>query len=62
MPRYIEEIENEPFVANDGGRWFIMQNIDHCDADDNYGMSTEYRGNVHGYDTRAEAEAALASL
>ena len=55
-------MESELFVANDGGRWFVMQNIDHEDAEGNWGMSTEYKGNPWGYDTKDEAERALAGL
>lgn len=55
-------MENEMFVANDGGKWFVMQNIDHEDAEGNWGCSTEYKGNPWGYDTQEAAEAALATL
>lgn len=55
-------MENELFVANDGGRWFIMQNHDTEDAEGYMGMWTEYKGNQWGYDTREEAERAMAEL
>lgn len=57
--RDLEFIEGPMFVANDGGRWFVMQNIDHCDSAGNWGMSTEYCCDPHGYDTEAQAEAAM---
>lgn len=49
----------DAFVANDGGRWFVMQNHDYQDRDGNMGMSTEYLSDPNGYDTE---EAALAAL
>lgn len=52
-------MENEMFVANDGGRWFVMQNVDHQDAEGYWGMSTEYKCDANGYDTQAQAETAL---
>lgn len=55
-------MENEPFVANDGGRWFVMLNHDTEDAEGYRGMWTEYVADPHGYDTREQAEAACASL
>lgn len=50
---------SDAFVANDGGRWFVMQNHDYMDADCHYGMSTEYLADQNGYATEAEALAAL---
>ena len=35
---------SDPFVMNDGGRWFVAQNHDYEDRDGNMGMSTEYVG------------------
>lgn len=55
-------MENDPFVANDGGRWFVMLNVDHQDADGYWGMSTEYLADPHGYVSEAEAQAALDGL
>jgi hypothetical protein len=52
----------DEFVANDGGRWFVMQNHDYVDGDGNYGMTTEYVANADGYDTEAAALEALARL
>lgn len=52
-------MDNEPFVANDGGRWFIMLNVDHQDAEGYWGMSTEYLMNPNGYDSEDEANDAL---
>lgn len=59
MTNFTETYENEPFVANDGGRWFVMLNIDYCDVEGNWGMRTEYLCDPHGYDTKALAAAAL---
>jgi hypothetical protein len=50
----------ERFIAKDGDRWFIMQNFDYEDRDGYAGMSTEYLGNPHGYETEEAAEKALA--
>lgn len=55
-------MDNEMFIANDGGRWFIFQNHDHEDAEGNWGCSTEIKGNQWGYDTEEQAEGALAEL
>ncbi len=55
-------MDNEAFVANDGGRWFVMRNVDHCDDEGNWGMRTDYLCDANGYDTEEAAEAALAAL
>lgn len=51
--------ESDPFVANDGGRWFVMQNVDYKDGDGNMGATTTYLCDPHGYDTQEAAEAAM---
>ena len=56
---YADVIENPPFVALDGGRWFVMQNIDYCDAEGNWGMTTAYLGNPWGYEYQDHAFKAL---
>jgi hypothetical protein len=53
---------SDPFVANDGGRWFVMQNIDTEDAEGYPGMRTEYLADANGYDTRIAAEQALSTV
>ena len=50
---------SDPFVMNDGGRWFVAQNHDYEDRDGNPGMSTEYVGDPHGYARASEAYDAL---
>lgn len=54
--------DNEPFVANDGGRWFIMLNIDTEDAEGYRGMRTKTLGDPLGYEHEDEAYDALAKL
>lgn len=44
------------FIFQDGDKWFIGRNHDHCDNDGNWGMSTELLGNSEGYYTQKEAE------
>lgn len=52
----------EMFVADDGGRWYVMQNID-FETDDGYAsITTEYLADVHGYDTEEQASKALQGL
>lgn len=53
---------SDPFVFNDGGRWFVGQNVDYEDRDGNPGMTTEYLADPHGYKTATEAYAALDAL
>jgi hypothetical protein len=64
--RWTEELlatgSGDPFVANDGGRWFVMQNHDHVDGNGHYGMTTEYLCDPHGYDSAAEAQKAMEGL
>ena len=50
---------SDPFVMNDGGRWFVIQNHDYEDRDGNMGMSTEYVGDPCGYARAVEAYDAL---
>lgn len=57
-----EIIENEPFVGLDGGRWFVMQNIDYCDRDGNWGMTTAYLASPWGYEHKDQAFKALDEL
>jgi hypothetical protein len=51
--------ESDPFVARDGDRWFVMQNIDYEDAAGNMGCTTAILCDPHGYATEAAAEDAL---
>lgn len=50
---------SDPFVFNDGGRWFVGQNHDYEDAEGNPGMSTEYVGDPQGYAFAEQAYDAL---
>lgn len=52
----------ERFIAEDSGRWFIMQNYDYEDREGYMGMSTKYLGNTNGYETEEDAEKALAGI
>lgn len=62
-PRGCQEVgENDPFVAKDGNRWFVMLNHDYEDTQGNMGMSTEYLADKLGYDTEDAAEQALLGL
>lgn len=53
---------SDPFVFNDGGRWFVGQNHDYEDCEGNPGMTTEYLADPHGYATATEAYAAMDGL
>jgi hypothetical protein len=50
---------SNPFVVNDGGRWFVIQNHDYEDRQGCMGMSTEYLADPNGYASATEAYAAL---
>jgi hypothetical protein len=53
---------SDPFVFNDGGRWFVGQNYDYEDRDGNMGMSTEYLADADGYASATDAYAAMDAL
>jgi hypothetical protein len=53
---------SDPFVFNDGGRWFVGQNHDYEDRDGNMGMSTEYVADPNGYARASDAYDALDDL
>lgn len=59
-PRGTELIgSSDPFVIDDGGRWFVVQNHDYEDAEGNCGMCTEYLADPVGYSSATEAYAAM---
>ena len=62
MAQDVDLIENEPFIGLDGGRWFVMQNVDYCDAEGNWGMTTTYLASPWGYEYKDQAEKALTEL
>ena len=50
---------SDPFVTNEGSRWFVIQNHDYEDGAGNPGASTEYVGDPLGYARASEAYDAL---